>query len=238
VETLQTVLAVAGTLALIVLGIWFAHHLEAKRREALLALAQSLGFSFRAGDDPDFDGVHPHGPFHIGRGRRAFNLLEGYATIEGERYSVIMGDYRYSEQQGKNRVTRRFSFALFRLPFPGVPDLTIQREHVGHKLLGAIGFEDIDFESEEFSRRFHVKSPDKRFAYAVVDPRMMAFLLDGTPPEILLRQAECVFTVSVRRRWDPAEFRTHYDWGCEFFRRWPEHLRRELAERHPSGRSA
>jgi hypothetical protein len=238
VETLQVVLAVVGTLALIVFGIWFAHHLEAKRREALLALAQSLGLTFQAGSDPDFDDVHPHAPFHIGRGRRAFNLLQGEATIEGERYPVTMGDYHYTEQQGKNRVTRRFSFALFRLPFPGVPDLAIRHEHLGHKLLGALGFEDIDFESEAFSRRFHVKSSDKRFAYAVVDPRMMAFLLDGTPPEILLQRGECVFTVSVRRRWDPAEFRTWYDWGCEFFRRWPEHLRRELAERRPSGWSA
>ena len=56
-ETLQVVLAVVGTLALIVLGIWFAHHLEAKRREALFAVARSLGLTFRAGSDADFDDV-------------------------------------------------------------------------------------------------------------------------------------------------------------------------------------
>jgi hypothetical protein len=238
VEVVPQVLLFVTVAGLIALGVWYGYHLEAKRREALLALGQALGLTFRAGPDRDFDGLHPHSPFRTGRDRRAFNLLEGATTIDGERFPVTLGDYRYSEQQGKQRVTRRFSFALFRLPYPAVPDLGIRREHLGDKIMGAIGLDDIDFESEEFSRRFHVKSPDKRFAYAVVDPRMMEFLLGGTPPAILLHQGECLLTVSVHRRWDVEAFRRHFDWACEFFRRWPEHLRRELAERRPPGWSA
>jgi hypothetical protein len=36
---------------------------------------------------------------------------------------------------------------------------------------------DIDFESEEFNHAFNVKSDDKKFASAVVDPLMMQWLL-------------------------------------------------------------
>ena len=45
------------------------------------------------------------------------------------------------------------------------------------KITEFAGFNDIDFESAEFSRKFYVKSPDKRWAYDVIHPRMMEFLL-------------------------------------------------------------
>ena len=237
-ETAQQVLVFVAVATVILLGIWFAHHLEAKRREALFLLGESLGLTYRGGPEPAFDTRHTHAPFCIGRGRRARNLLEGTTTIADERFPVTLGDYEYTVQEGKRRETRRFSFALLRLPYPLVPDLAIRKEHLGDKLLGAIGFDDIDFESEEFSRRFHVKSPDKRFAYAVLDPRMMEFLLDGEPLKILLHHGECLVYVSERKRWTPAEFRHHFNWGRDFLGRWPEHLRRELAERRPAGWSA
>jgi hypothetical protein len=40
-----------------------------------------------------------------------------------------------------------------------------------------IGFEDIDFESAEFSREFCVRSKDKRFAHDVCNTRMIEYLL-------------------------------------------------------------
>ena len=45
------------------------------------------------------------------------------------------------------------------------------------KIAGALGFHDINFESSEFSRKFHIKCADKKFAYDVIHPRMMEFLL-------------------------------------------------------------
>jgi hypothetical protein len=238
VEAVQQVVIFAVIAAGILFAIWFAHRIEAKRREALFVLGQSLGLAYRGGPDSSFDTSHTHAPFRVGRHRRARNLLEGTTAIAEKQLPVTLGDYEYTVQEGKRRETRRFSFALFRLPYPAVPDLAIRREHLGDKLLGAIGFDDIDFESEEFSRRFHVKSPDKRFAYAVVDPRMMEFLLDDEPPRVLLHHGECLVYVSERRRWKPEEFRQYFDWGRDFLARWPEHLRRELAERRPPGWSA
>jgi len=228
----------AVIMAGILLAIWYTHRLETKRREALFLLGQSLGLAYRGGPDSSFDTYHTHAPFRIGRHRRARNLLEGDTTIDGARYPVTLGDYEYTVREGKRDETRRFSFALFRLPWAAVPDLAIRHEHLGDKLLGAIGFDDIDFESEEFSRRFFVKSPDKRFAYAVVHPQMMEFLLDGPSPKILLHHGECLVYVSERKRWAPEDFRRHFDWGRDFLGRWPEHLRRELGERRSPGGAA
>ena len=37
--------------------------------------------------------------------------------------------------------------------------------------------DDIDFESAEFSTKFYVKNVDKKYAYDLIHPRMMEFLL-------------------------------------------------------------
>jgi len=56
----------------------------------------------------------------------------------------------------------------------------VGRENVLTRLGGALGFDDIEFESEEFNRAFRVKSEDRKFAFDLIDARMMAFLLDAS----------------------------------------------------------
>ena len=57
------------------------------------------------------------------------------------------------------------------------PELIITREGVFSKIAQAFGYDDIDFESHEFSRRFCVRSKDKKFAYDVCNARMIEYLL-------------------------------------------------------------
>ena len=40
-----------------------------------------------------------------------------------------------------------------------------------------MGFDDIDFESNEFSKRYSVKSKDKKFAYDFCNAQMIDYLL-------------------------------------------------------------
>ena len=60
------------------------------------------------------------------------------------------------------------------------PELTIGREGFFSKIGQALGFDDIDFESHEFSRKFLVRSKDKKFAYDVCNARMIDYLLSNT----------------------------------------------------------
>ena len=57
------------------------------------------------------------------------------------------------------------------------PDLTIRRENLFTKVAEAFGYQDIKFESAEFSKTFLVRSPDKKFAYDVCNAKMMEYLL-------------------------------------------------------------
>jgi hypothetical protein len=115
------------------------------------------------------------------------------------------------------------------LPYINVPDLLIRREGIFDKLKGAIGFDDIDFESAEFSKKFYVMSPDKKFAYDVVHPRMMEFLLDSKAPAVDIENGRCCVT-NGRSRWKPEEFRPMLNWLKQFFDRWPDHLTSQLKE--------
>jgi hypothetical protein len=57
------------------------------------------------------------------------------------------------------------------------PELTIAPEGIFSKVAQAFGYDDIDFESHEFSRKFCVRSRDKKFAYDVCHARMIEYLL-------------------------------------------------------------
>ena len=113
------------------------------------------------------------------------------------------------------------------LPFGMTPDLLIRPEGLFDKIKGAFGFDDIDFESEEFSRRFHVKSSDRRFAYDVLHPRMMEFLLAVRPVMIDIERGRCCLSDG-GRCWKPEGFASRIAFLREFFDRWPDHLTASL----------
>ncbi len=69
------------------------------------------------------------------------------------------------------------SFIVVDLSKP-FPELTLAREGFFSRIAQAVGFDDIDFESAEFSRRYLVRSKDKKFAYDFCNAQMIDYLLD------------------------------------------------------------
>ena len=145
----------------------------AKRRQELFALAYQLGLTFNH-DDP-FDIPNLYDNFSCiskGHNRNAYNVL--YGRIDN--YDVKIFDFRYKTGSGKNESTHHLSAMALDIDVQ-IPSLNIRPENVFDRIAGAIGFDDIDFESEEFSRAFYVKSKNKKFAYDVIHQKMMEFLL-------------------------------------------------------------
>jgi hypothetical protein len=222
---------VAGVVALMVgLGVlaWRAHQ---KRLAEMRELAARLGFAFDPGEDRDHDDEYAQFEiFRRGHSRAAFATLRGELELFGRPCRAVAGDFRYKTDSGsgKNRstTTHTFSFLIVHPPWPS-PSLVVRPEGVFDKLKGAFGFDDIDFESEAFSRAFWVQSDDKRFAYDVLHPRMMEFLLAERPPMLEIEHgALCVADGS--RRWDPAQFAARMDFVVRFCEHWPRHLVKEL----------
>ncbi|MFT4515969.1 MAG: hypothetical protein ACI89X_000251 [Planctomycetota bacterium] len=207
---------------------WLA---EKKRQEALAGLAQELGLQFDPGLDHGHDDEYAQFEiFRRGHSRVARNTLHGSITLFDRSCHLVAGDYRYkvTSGHGKNRSTRtyKFSYLIVHPPWD-TPPLLIRPEGVFDKIKGVFGFDDIDFESAEFSRKFYVKSDDKRFAYDVLHPRMMEFLLATRPPMIDIEDgAICLSDGS--RRWDPEQFKAQIKFLGEFCEQWPRHLLKDL----------
>jgi hypothetical protein len=146
-----------------------------KRREALAAVAAQLGFNFSANASPDvFHQYEGMGlvPFGQGRSQRASNLLFGQRN--GLFWEFF--DYQYTTGSGKNRTTHHYAVAAAKAPL-AFPPTRIRPEGMFDKLKGLFGFEDINFESEQFSRRYHVSCAQRQRAFDLIHPRMIEFLL-------------------------------------------------------------
>ena len=217
--------------AAVVGGLIYASVLaDRKRRAALEAVARRLGLGFDPGVDSRLHDAYSHSVFQKGHSRQAKNNIFGIMTLSGHSIHVRMGDYRYVTGHGKHRQTHRISYAAFQLPFVGTPDLLIRRENIGDKLIGGIGFDDIDFESEEFSRAFWVKSQNKKHAYDVIHPKMMEFLLRGPTPKAEIVNDVCLI-LEGWGHWDPDTFDGAPGWFQAFLDHWPEHLTEQLRPR-------
>ncbi len=174
-----------GGVALIILFVGLAIALAVysvvaarKRREALFVLASRLGLVF----DP--------APSHLlaerfgflnqlaqGSNRYAFNVLSG--QYQGN--EVLVFDYHYETHSTDSKghtTTHHHYFSFFILLLPAnFPELRITRENLFTRIAEAFGYEDINFESAEFSRAFCVRSKDKKFAYDACNGQMMEYLL-------------------------------------------------------------
>ncbi|HSW02305.1 MAG TPA: hypothetical protein VLI39_19225 [Sedimentisphaerales bacterium] len=169
---------IVGIIALIVVFAVFGHLAAKKRREAMMALAAKLGLRFEPGKNRDL--AHRYAfldKLRTGSNRYAFNSLSG--STQG--HNVAIFDYHYetysSDSKGRRQTHHHyFSCFIFHMP-ASFPELVIAKEGILSKIAQAVGYADIDFESHEFSRRFCVRSPNKKFAYDVCHARMMEYLL-------------------------------------------------------------
>jgi hypothetical protein len=141
-------------------------------------------------------------------------------------------DYHYethSTDKDGHRQTHHhhFSAAIIQSAFP-LRQLTIRPEGFLDKVTAFFGAEDIDFESAEFSRRFFVKSPDRRWAYDVIHTRAMEFLL--AHPGYSIEFAGDMAFICNARTWDVREIDAALGVTGELLDLIPEYVRKQQAE--------
>jgi hypothetical protein len=106
---------------------------------------------------------------------------------------VLAFDYHYethSTDHKGNRQTHHHYFSFFILLLPVTfPELKITREGLLSKIGQALGYDDIDFESAEFSRSFCVRSKNRKFAYDVCNAQMMEYFLANRDLSLELKAA-------------------------------------------------
>lgn len=185
--------------AAIIAGIIYSAKRARKRREAFAALAQSLGLRYDPSNDASVDDRYRFlDRLGEGSNRYAFNRIGGtYQGHEIRTFDFHYETYSYSQKGGRRTHHHYFSFFLLHVK-DSFPELTITREHVFSKIGQFLGFDDIDFESAEFSNAFSVRSKDKKFAYDICHPRMMEYLLANRDLSIEM-EANCLSLFFSRR---------------------------------------
>src|SRR5215469_16369500 len=192
-------LVALGFFALIIIGTIVQQIQLRKRRDGLSALAGRLGLDFNPDADYDipdqFDFLKQ---FNQGENRYAQNIISGLY----QQNPVLAFDYHYEtishDDKGREEHHHHW-FSFFILTVPAVfPDLTIRREGFFTKIAEVFGYQDIKFESAEFSKTFCVRSPDKKFAYDVCNARMMEYLLANRDLSIEIENQVVAFAFDSR----------------------------------------
>lgn len=175
---MTTVLLVAAVTLLLVLPFapmavaWRRHKARAVR---LRAFAAEAGWRYTEKDKSLIPIRYVGTPFRIGNERMARHVLSGT-----HRDREVTG-FEYSYRKGTS--THRFTVVTLPLPAWG-PTLELGRERLAHRVRGR----DLQLESDEFNTAFRIDTSDDRFAYDVLHPRMMEFLLaDGRTQELPVR---------------------------------------------------
>jgi hypothetical protein len=152
-----------------------------RRRLEFMRFAPIYGFHY-APRDP-FGLVNlPFRLFAQGERRKIDNVLWG--AWKGIPIKVF--DFMYFEEVRTPTIwswrpraaVRRLSCALVEIPVAVTfPPLHIAPEDVLSRLADYVGLRDIELESGEFNARYQVHATERRFAYELIDARLMRWLL-------------------------------------------------------------
>jgi len=198
----------------------------AQRRKALRAWAVRNGLSFDPSHDGSMDERFPDfGCLHQGGDRYGYNCMIG--PQRGR--TVLAFDYHYETGSGKDRTSHHFSAVILASGVPLKP-LHIRSEGFFDRVGEFFGFDDIDFESAEFSREFRVTSPDRRWAYDVIHARMMAYLL-AAPRMSIQFDSGHVIVWQGGRTFSPAQFTDALELAGGILDRLPNYLVQQQKER-------
>ena len=220
---------ILGIVAIVVISfIAYTYYVAQKRQKALMLLADNLGLEYSYIDLNGKDLVYSNiSLFQSGHSKEASNVISG----DKEGCSVDIFDYKYVTGSGKNSITHHNSVCILTIP-QTFKYLFIRTENFLDKIAAVIGFDYIHFESKEFSSRFYVKSNDKKFAYDIIHPEMMDFMLNyhriyNNMPfiEINERHLACYYQGSI----SPERYGHLYNFAWEFYKKIPHYVLEEYA---------
>jgi hypothetical protein len=169
--------------------------LQAKQRtRALAELSQRMGFTF-LGNNWRGPALSPNYKTSLLQRTRGGFLDAMTGTMGGLRVSVF--DYRYGS--GKNSVT--LTMTCFSQDAE-LPPFELRPENIFDKIGDAITHSDIDFDSHpEFSRRYHLRSPDENRARMLFGPSLLSYFEQIPSEKKWHVEASGTSLIIYRHRW-------------------------------------
>jgi hypothetical protein len=160
---------------LVGLVLYLSYVAKQRRTQGFIQIAHQLNLTYSASDVFGLLG-YPFELFQRGDGRGVENVVYG----DWQETHVIAFDYWYYVESSDGKTTSRTYYRFDCVLVPVEADcvrLQIGPETFASKVADALSFHDQQFESEAFNDAFKVACDDPRFATALIDARMMEWLL-------------------------------------------------------------
>lgn len=218
---LFVVFGVGLVIAVVVLLVLHAKKKAAERTRAMHQAAVMLGWAFTA--DASFEmmpGLERHHLFSQGHSKKIYNMM--YGMVDGARAAIF--DYTYTVGHGKHQVTHNQSVIYFQSERLSLPFFSLRPEGFGHKLISALGYQDIDFSNRPvFSSKYLLRGEDEQAIRQTFQEQVLAYYennlklcTDGGGNEIVFYQQHV--------RMEPLNVHAYLDWGLNmlglFQRQW------------------
>ncbi len=224
-------ISVVGIAAIIVIAVaiigaigYFAWKKRQAEIAALAALAASLGLQYSQ-SDPGNVLAMPFKFLRQGDEQKVRDFLVG--THDGRDLQLFdfdaITETRSTNAQGMTTTSHshhHYTCGTITMA-AACPELRIGQENFLSRLGSHIGVHDVEFESAEFNKEFRVHCDDQRFAFSLIDARMMEWLLTaaGSVPAI---EVVGPFVFLAVNRMNPSEWSSLLEWFDQFLAHVPE----------------
>lgn len=207
---LLVVFVVALVIAAIIFLVVYTNKKAAERTSAMQQAAATLGWAFTA--ESSFEmipGLERHHLFSQGHSKKIYNMM--YGMVDGARAAIF--DYRYTVGHGKHQQTYNQSVIYFQSERLSLPFFSLRPEGFGHKLISALGYQDIDFGNRpHFSSKYLLRGEDEQAIRRTFHDAVLAYYennlklcTDGGGNEVFFYQQHV--------RMEPLNARAFLDWG-------------------------
>jgi hypothetical protein len=203
-----------GIVVLVVGGIVYSMYAAKKRREDMLAAAESMGLIFVPDGDSSLQSQLAHFKlFNQGRGKKMSNLIQG----DSGEVKIAIFDYQYTTGSGKNSNTHHQSIVALQSADLVCPDFSMRPEGMFDKIGSALGFQDIDFESHpKFSSLFVLQSSSEKAIREYFTPALLEFF-EARPGISVEAQNGTLFFYRTRQRVKPHQIKDNLAEAYEVF---------------------
>ena len=139
--------------------------------------------------------------------------------MEGEANKVELAifDYQYTSGGGENSRIYRQSILFFRSPKLNLPGFSLSPENVFHKIGGAFGIKDIDFETHPiFSKSYFLRGDNEAEIRGLFNNKLLNFIQSQQKISVEGSGDQLIF-YRHKNRVKPEEIQSFMDEGFQVF---------------------
>jgi len=213
-EDFMPFIIIGGVILLIAGGAWYSHVAAKKRKEAFVEVAESMGLvSSPEGDAELLNRFSNFKLFNQGRARKMKNVVQG----DSGEVKIAIFDYQYTTGSGKQARTHQQSVVSLQSNNLRSPDFTMRPEGMLDRIGGALGFQDIDFDSHPlFSNMFVLKSSNEQAVREFFSPALLEFF-EGKKGISVEAQTGALFFYRPGKRIRPDEVKDYLTQAYEVY---------------------